>query len=119
MSQSHNISVDATQLQDESSALQREWIVTNGIGGYSSSTVAGANTRRYHGLLVAALNPPVGRAVLLSKLEESLEIVGADGSRSPSYALATNNYPGVTYPQGFELLESWDSLPCPTTIWIP
>ncbi len=119
MPQSHNIFVETSQLLDESTALQHEWIVTNGIGGYASSTVAGANTRRYHGLLVAALNPPVGRAVLLSKLEESLEIVSADGSSSPSYALATNKYPGVTYPQGFELLESWNSLPCPTTVWMP
>jgi predicted glycogen debranching enzyme len=119
MSQSHNISIDAAQLQNESTALMREWIVTNGIGGYASSTLAGANTRRYHGLLVAALNPPVGRAVLLSKLEESIEIVGEDGSRSPSYTLATNNYPGVTFPQGYEHLESWNSLPCPTTVWMP
>ncbi len=119
MSQSYNISVGAEQLQNESAVLQREWLVTNGIGGYASSTLAGANTRRYHGLLVAALNPPVGRAVLLSKLEESLEIIAADGSRSPSYALATNNYPGVTFPQGYEYLTSWDALPCPTTVWSP
>lgn len=119
MSPSYNISLDTALLQNETEALSREWIVTNGIGGYASSTVAGANTRRYHGLLVAALDPPVGRAVLLSKLEESLEIVAEDGSRSPTYALATNHYPGVTYPQGFESLESWDSLPCPTTVWGP
>src|SRR5205809_5074084 len=46
-------------------ALRREWLVTNGIGGYASGTVAGVNTRRYHGLLVATLAPPVERTVLV------------------------------------------------------
>ena len=50
-------------------AREREWLETNGLGGYASSTLAGVNTRRYHGLLVAALHPPVDRFVLLSKLE--------------------------------------------------
>ncbi len=54
-------------------ASQREWLETNGLGGSASSTVAGLNTRRYHGLLIAATRPPVGRMVLLSKLEETLD----------------------------------------------
>jgi glycogen debranching enzyme len=45
-------------------ATQREWLETNGIGGFASSTIIGLNTRRYHGLLTAALTPPVGRFVL-------------------------------------------------------
>ena len=45
--------------------LEKEWIITNGIGGYSSSTVIGANTRKYHGLLVAPLTPPSRRYVIL------------------------------------------------------
>ena len=53
-------------------ASRREWLETNGIGGFASSTITGLNTRRYHGLLVAATKPPVGRMVLLSKLEETL-----------------------------------------------
>lgn len=52
-------------------SLEREWLVTNGIGGYASCTVANVLTRRYHGLLVAALHPPLGRTVLLSKVEET------------------------------------------------
>ena len=56
--------------------LQKEWIITNGIGGYASSTVIGANTRRYHGLLVAPLNPPAKRTLILSKLDESIEVKG-------------------------------------------
>ena len=56
------------------SGLKREWLLTNGIGGYSSSTVLGCNTRKYHGLLVAALTPPARRFVILSKVDEALEI---------------------------------------------
>ncbi|PYQ04251.1 MAG: hypothetical protein DMF82_11170, partial [Acidobacteria bacterium] len=56
-------------LRDLSRASLREWLHTDGLGGYASSTVVGLNTRRYHGLLVAATRPPVGRMVLLSKLE--------------------------------------------------
>ena len=54
--------------------LTKEWIITNGIGGFSSSTILGANTRKYHGLLVAPLTPPARRFLVLSKLDESIEI---------------------------------------------
>src|SRR6185369_11421546 len=63
---------------------------------FSSSTITGLNTRRYHGLLTAATKPPVGRLVLLSKLEETLTI---DGRR---YELSANQYPGAVHPQGFK-----------------
>ena len=56
--------------------LDKEWIITNGIGGYSSSTIIGANTRKYHGLLVAPLMAPGNRQLILSKLDEGLEIEG-------------------------------------------
>lgn len=54
--------------------LNKEWILTNGIGGFSSSTIIGANTRKYHGLLIAPLMPPAKRFLVLSKLDESIEI---------------------------------------------
>src|ERR1700681_1876358 len=54
--------------------LNREWIVTNGLGGYASGTVSGAITRRYHGLLVAALPAPLGRMVMLSHLSEQFRL---------------------------------------------
>src|SRR5437660_11865841 len=76
-------------------AIRREWLETNGLGGFSSSTIVGLNTRRYHGLLTAATKPPVGRVVMLSKLEETVVI---DGRR---YELSANQYPGVVHPQGF------------------
>lgn len=81
--------------QNLEKARSKEWLETNGIGGFSSSTITGLNTRRYHGLLTAATKPPVGRFVLLSKFEETLLI---DGRR---YELSTNQYPGAVHPQGF------------------
>jgi predicted glycogen debranching enzyme len=89
-------------------ALGREWLETNGLGGFASGTVNGCNTRRYHGFLVAATKPPVGRFVLLSKLEETLII---DGRR---YELGTNRYPGVIHPQGFQYLKQFRLDPFPT-----
>ena len=64
--------------------LDKEWIITNGIGGYSSSTIIGANTRKYHGLLVAPIMPPGNRQLILSKIDEALEIEGK------TYNLYTN-----------------------------
>ena len=61
---------------DVSVSSKKEWLETNGIGGFASSTLSGMNARRYHGLLVAATRPPVGRLVLLSKLEETLIVDG-------------------------------------------
>jgi glycogen debranching enzyme len=87
-----------------------EWIETNGLGGYASSTVIGANTRRYHGLLVAATKPPLGRMVLLSKLEETLVV---DGRR---YDLSVNHYPGATHPNGDRHLREFRRDPFP--IWV-
>jgi len=71
------IRLDAEECRD----LSREWLVTNGLGGYASGTVAGPNTRRYHGLLMAALQPPVQRVLLLAELHTSL--VGSDGEPKP------------------------------------
>jgi len=88
-------------------ATQREWLETNGLGGYASSTLAAANTRRYHGLLVAAVRPPVARFVLLSKLEEVLIV---SGNR---YELSANQYPGVVQPQGFRYLKEFRLDPFP------
>src|SRR5262245_452858 len=58
---------------------EREWLVTNGLGGYASGTLIGAITRRYHGLLIAALPAPLGRVVMLNQLSENLEL--PDGSQ--------------------------------------
>jgi len=88
-------------------ALDREWLETNGLGGFASSTMIGLNTRRYHGLLVAATQSPVGRMILLSKLEETL-IIG--GKR---FELSANQYPGVIHPQGYQYLTRFRLDPFP------
>ena len=67
-----------------------EWLEANGLGGYASSTFSGANSRRYHGVLVAALQPPMGRFVMLSKLDESLR------SGDQRFELADNRFPGTS-----------------------
>ena len=83
-------------------AEQREWLVTNGIGGYASGTVSGNLTRRYHGLLVAALRPPGGRTQLVAKLEEAVSYDGAE------FALTTNRWAsGAVEPQGHLNIESF------------
>src|SRR5436853_991496 len=89
----------------------REWLETNGIGGFASATITGCHTRRYHGLLVAATKPPVGRLVLLSKLEETLVVNGRE------FELGTNRYPGAVHPQGFRLLKQFRLDPFPTFLF--
>ncbi len=92
-------------------ASRREWLETNGIGGFASSTIVGLNTRRYHGLLVAATKPPVGRVVLLSKIEETLVI---DGER---VELACNRFPGVIHPSGYLRMKEFRRDPFPTFVY--
>ncbi len=86
---------------------QQEWLETNGLGGFASSTTIGMNTRRYHGLLTAATKPPAGRMLLLSKLEE---VVTVNGRR---YELSANQYPGVIHPRGDELQKTFQQDPFP------
>src|SRR5215472_4926189 len=85
----------------------REWLETNGIGGFASATITGCHTRRYHGLLVAATRPPVGRYVLLSKLEETLIV---NGQR---VELGCNQYPGTVHPTGYRFLSRFRLDPWP------
>ncbi|ASC71223.1 hypothetical protein XM38_021750 [Halomicronema hongdechloris C2206] len=81
-------------------AERREWLVTNGIGGYGCGTIAGLLSRHYHGLLVAALKPPLQRTLLLAKLDEQV-IYGGQ-----VYALGCNRWAdGAVIPQGYRLIE--------------
>ncbi len=95
------------QTLDDLSSL--EWIETNGLGSFAFGTVSGAHTRRYHGLFLGALHPPGDRILLLSKLEERLYFDG----QAP-VDLATNYYPGVTYPSGYQLISYFNTFPCIT-----
>ncbi len=81
--------------------MRLEWLETNGVGGYAASTLAGAHSRRYHGLLVAATRPPGGRMVLLSKLDETLIVAGR------RYELGCSRFPGVVHPRGGDFLEGF------------
>ncbi|MGB8643619.1 MAG: amylo-alpha-1,6-glucosidase [Anaerolineae bacterium] len=81
--------------RDASAAMTYEWLVTNGVGSYASSAITGARTRRYHGLLVGALEPPLGRTLLLAKLDEEVDVNGQ------TYRLGVNEYQrGVIEPSG-------------------
>jgi predicted glycogen debranching enzyme len=96
---------------DLEAAEKREWLVTNGIGGYASGTVAGSQTRRYHGLLIAALQPPVGRTQLVSAIDEIVHYAGTD------FSLATHRWAsGAVDPKGFLLLEDFH-LEGATPVW--
>jgi predicted glycogen debranching enzyme len=90
----------------------REWLETNGLGSYASSSISGANTRRYHGLLVAALDPPVRRHVLLSRVEDTLVV---RGNGEAFFPLSTSIYRGTVSPQGYRSIVSFE--PRPVATW--
>ncbi|MFH7024742.1 MAG: amylo-alpha-1,6-glucosidase [Heteroscytonema crispum UTEX LB 1556] len=90
----------------------REWLLTNGLGSFASGTVSDVRTRTYHGWLFAATSPPIGRTLLLSHLEASLELPGQ------VMALGTNFWgSGQVNPMGYQMLRSFDINPVPKWIW--
>jgi predicted glycogen debranching enzyme len=92
-------------------AESREWLVTNGIGGYASGTISGGMSRRYHGLLMAALHPPVGRTQLVAWMDEIVRHGGAE------FALATHRWAsGAVEPKGFQNIEEF-RLVGTTPVW--
>ncbi|MBS1792029.1 MAG: amylo-alpha-1,6-glucosidase [Acidobacteria bacterium] len=105
------IHFDENICRNPENATEREWLETNGLGGFASSTIIGLNTRRYHGLLTAATKPPVGRLVLLSKLEETLIV---NGER---FDLSANQYSGAVHPQGYQFLKEFRLDPFPVFVY--
>jgi len=99
------VTLSRAALRDVACASSREWLLTDGLGGYASSTVIGLNTRRYHGLLIAATG--VGRVLLVSKIEDEVWLAG---KQCP---LSTNQYPGLLHPQGYMFLEEFSTEPVP------
>ena len=92
-------------------AESREWLVTNGIGGFASGTIAGGMSRRYHGLLIAALQPPVGRTHLVTGLDEIVRYGGGE------FALATHRWAsGAVEPKGFQYIDNF-RLDGTTPVW--
>src|SRR6266702_6679492 len=96
-----NLSVGRDICSDVQAGLNYEWLVTNGLGGYAAGSIVGATTRSYHGLLVAALRPPVERVVLVTKIDETVEFPGGHILK-----LGVNEYQdGTTDPQGYNYLD--------------
>ncbi len=89
---------DKTVCKNLRRSLRNEWLETNSLGGYASSTIACCNTRKYHGLLVTQLENPPGRYVLLSTLEESLMIGGKEAE------LSCRKHPEIYHPSGHEFI---------------
>jgi predicted glycogen debranching enzyme len=100
--------IEKADCQDLDRALSLEWLETNGRGGFASGTVAGANTRRYHALLLTARMPPADRVVLVNHLEEWIELNGR------AFPLSTNLYPGTVHPAGYTYCVEFSSVPWPT-----
>ena len=95
-----SIAIERSVLRDFERSSRLEWLETNGLGGWAMSTVSGAHSRRYHGLLVAATRPPVERMVLLSRLDETVRAGGR------SIELGASRFPGAVHPRGFERLRA-------------
>lgn len=95
---------------DIKNGIQKEWLITNGIGGYASSTVIGANTRKYHGLLVAPLKVPAQRHVILSKLDESIWV---ENEKLDLYTNICKNY----ISEGYKNQESFEKEAYPTFVY--
>lgn len=94
--------LDGDDCRNLAISTRREWLLTNGLGGYSMGTVSGINTRRYHGLLVAATQPPATRMVLLAGIETTVQ-VGSD-----QYELSANQYPGTIFPEGYKYIQGFE-----------
>ncbi len=93
------ITLDAVQCRNFDVSSRREWLLTNGLGGFAMGTVSGANSRRYHGILVASTEPPAHRTVLLANLEFEIQ-----GDSNP-IGLSCNRYPGTIHPEGYQYIE--------------
>jgi len=104
MSKLKEVSFNAKKIKNFQNIMGYEWQVTNGLGGFCSSTVVGLNTRRYHSLLTASLNPPLERRVMVNTIDETIF------TNDKTFELAVHQYPGTLHPQGFNYLHSFKFL---------
>ena len=105
------IKIPQEKLSRFDETIQKEWLITNGLGGYASSTVLGVNTRKYHGLLVAALHPPGDRTVCLTKLDEEAYV------GNNIYPLGANEFHGKIFPQGYLFQKEFSVSPFPRYVY--
>ena len=106
------IILSSATLSQFNDAIQKEWIITNGLGGYASSTVLGINTRKYHGLLIAAFQPPGDRMTCLEKLDEEI-VIGTN-----IYSLGANEFQNGISPQGHLFLKEFSISPFPRFVYV-
>ncbi|MDI6691339.1 MAG: amylo-alpha-1,6-glucosidase [Candidatus Bathyarchaeota archaeon] len=107
-----SISLNSEKLSHFEEAIKQEWIVTNGLGGYASSTVLGINTRKYHGLLITAFHPPEERRVCLEKLDEEVSI------GNNIYPLYANEFENGIFPKGYLFLKEFSISPFPKYVYV-
>ena len=96
---------------DADKLMSQEFLITNGIGGYASSSISFTNTRKYHGLLVASANPPTERSILVHKIEERIKVSDV------YYDLSSNKYGEEIHPKGFQYLTEFERQPVPTWMY--
>ncbi|MEM3700459.1 MAG: amylo-alpha-1,6-glucosidase [Candidatus Bathyarchaeia archaeon] len=106
-----SINLNSEKLSNFEEAIKREWIITNGLGGYASSTTLGINTRKYHGLLLAAFHPPGDRRACLEKLDEEL------GIGNDVYPLGANEFQNGIFPKGYLFLKEFSVSPFPQYVY--
>ena len=106
-----SINLDRSAFANFESTIRKEWLVTNGLGGYASSTVLGINTRKYHGLLVATVHPPKDRRVFLEKLDED---VISDGKVR---RFGANEFSDTFFPKGHDFLQHFSLSPFPAFVY--
>ena len=113
------INLDRTVFSDFEKAIQKEWLVTNGLGGYASSTVLGLNTRKYHGLLVAAFHPPGDRRVLLTKLDEEISLDDMSGSSESTNSRTPCFQRDIDFSMRFRFLhfQTFHYVACYVDVW--
>ncbi|MCS7115744.1 MAG: amylo-alpha-1,6-glucosidase [Nitrososphaerota archaeon] len=106
------IIISREELSKPEALFEKEWLIANGLGGYASSTVLGVNTRKYHGMLVAAFHPPRKRVVCITKFDEELRLGNL------FYPLYANEFQGGVYPRGFQFLEEFSLSPFPRYVYV-
>jgi len=106
-----SITLNRKALSNFENAIEKEWIITNGLGGYASSTILGINTRKYHGLLVAAFHPPAERRVCLAKLDEEIRV------ENNVYPLGGNEFENGIFPQGHLFVKEFSVSPFPRYVY--
>jgi len=106
-----SVCLNGKALSNVEDSLRKEWIITNGLGGYVSSTVLGVNTRKYHGVLIAAFNPPRNRRVCVAKIDEELKVGNA------IYPAFANEFQSGIYPKGHDYIQGFHLSPFPKYVY--